>query len=576
MRGLPQPPLLLSILVILSTMSGRLNVTTTKLRASILRLRQQVKEGDRVEMSCPSPHPWFLCIWRSPAQERQCGIQQNVRGLQSVCSNTRLSLSGNSTDCRVSVVIGRRDHGTWTCLLTLQEDFSSLRSWVEIRVATRPVLSLELVLGGKKVRVSKSSQPPTLNMIEGQTKEVTCRADEVYPKPTFLWTLGQSSLISGHPHPPFLSTSLSRESPSLATSLQSSLEPSTPSPPPPLSLPHPPAVERSHLHYWVSSSSSLLVTPSLLHNNTTLSCTTLPSSETISLPLTVEAYLPPQLHLPVPISSGPPLLHLLLLLLLPLLLLAALLCCFFFIRRRRREEDGKDCSDDVVQPHSPHHHQVVCSVDNSGEVGGLWAGPNCTRKVSVIGRTYRGSLPSQSGGHKEEKEKEEKEKEEKEKEEKDHKEAMKKTKEEEEEEENRATLEFGGKYKMGDKLFRMENGWEEREENLRENGESDLERREERESIYLGENLLESERSESLCSVCSRSLSPPPQFLLPASSSSSTPPPYHFSPSSPRPSLFECRECCFDNSPLSCQLVAIPAFPSQRVDQRMEEELGEG
>ena len=175
------------------------------------------------------------------------------------------------------------------------------------------------------------------------------------------------------------------------------------------------------------------------------------------------------------------------------------------------------------------------------------------RKVSVIGRTYRGSLPSQSGGHKEEKEKSEKEK--------DHKEAMKKTKEEEEEE-NRATLEFGGKYKMGDKLFRVENGWEEREENLRENGESDLERREERESIYLGENLLESERSESLCSVCSRSLSPPPQLLLPASSSSSTPPPYHFSPSSPRPSLFECRECCFDNSPLSCQLVAIPAFPS--------------
>jgi len=190
---------------------------------------------------------------------------------------------------------------------------------------------------------------------------------------------------------------------------------------------------------------------------------------------------------------------------------------------------------------------VVCSLDNSGEVGGLWAGPNCTRKVSVIGRTYRGSLPSQSGGHKEEKE---------EKEEKDHKEAMKKTKEEEE---NRAELEFGGKYKMGDKLLRMGNGWEGRGENL---SESDLERREERESIYLGENLLESERSESLCSICSRSLSPPPQFLLPASSSSSTPPPYHFSPSSPRPSLFECRECCFDNSPLSCQLVAIPAFPS--------------
>ena len=28
----------------------------------------QVKEGERVDMSCPSPRPWFLCIWRSPAQ----------------------------------------------------------------------------------------------------------------------------------------------------------------------------------------------------------------------------------------------------------------------------------------------------------------------------------------------------------------------------------------------------------------------------------------------------------------------------------------------------------------------------
>jgi len=523
MQGLPRPPLLLLVLVILSTMSGRSN-PTTKLRASVLRLRQQVKEGDRVEMSCPSPHPWFLCIWRSPAQERQCGIQQSARGLQSVCSNTRLSLSGNSTDCRVSVVIGRRDHGTWTCLLTLQEDFSSLRSWVEIRVETRPILSLELVLGGKKVRVKKSSLPPTLNMIEGQTKEVICRADQAYPKPTFLWTLGQASLLSRHPHPP-----------SLSTSLQSEMEPSTPSPPPPLSLPHPPAVERSHLHFWVSSSSSLLVTPSLLHNNTTLSCTALPSSETISLPLTVEAYLPPQLHLPVPISSGLPLVHLLLLLLLPLLLLAALLCCFFFIRRRR-EDDAKDCRDDVLHP---PHHQVVCSVESTGEVGGLWAaGANCSRKVSVIGRTYRGSLPSQSAGHKQEEE-------------------------EEEGEADKAEMGVEVKYKKTG----MENGWEGKGRSWSENDESDLER-EEKGSIYLGGDLSlqESERSQSLCSVCSRysqSSPPPPQSLiLPASSSSSTPPPYHFSPSSPRPSLFQCRECCFDNSPLSCQLVAIPAFPS--------------
>ena len=157
--------------------------------------------------------------------------------------------------------------------------------------------------------------------------------------------------------------------------------------------------------------------------------------------------------------------------------------------------------------------------------------------MSVIGRTYRGSLPSQSAGHKQ-------------------------AEEEEEGEAKKAELEVEVKYKTG-----MENGWEGKGRSWSENGESDLER-EEKGSIYLGGDLSlqESERSQSLCSVCSRysqSSPPPPQSLiLPASSSSSTPPPFHFSPSSPRSSLFKCRECCFDNSPLSCQLVAIPAFPS--------------
>ena len=197
--------------------------------------------------------------------------------------------------------------------------------------------------------------------------------------------------------------------------------------------------------------------------------------------------------------------------------------------------------------------------------------------MSVIGRTYRGSLPSQSGlGHKEEDKEEEEE-----------------DKEEEEEEAKKAELEFGDKYnKMGDKQFVMENGWEGKGEIWSENDEmSDLER-EEKGSIYLGDFQQEfEERSQSLCSVCSsrysRSNSSPvaPQPILPTSSSSTPPSPYHFSPSSPRPSLFQCRECCFDNSPLSCQLVAIPAFPSpslggegrsddggkRRMGRRMEE-----
>ena len=147
---------------------------------------------------------------------------------------------------------------------------------------------------------------------------------------------------------------------------------------------------------------------------------------------------------------------------------------------------------------------------------------------------------------------------------------------------------------MGDKRFLMENGWEGKGEIWSEKDEmSDVER-EEKGSIYLGDFQQEfEERSQSLCSVCSsrysRSNSSPvaPQPILPTSSSSTPPSPYHFSPSSPRPSLFQCRECCFDNSPLSCQLVAIPAFPSpslggegrsedegrRKIGGRMEEQI---
>merc|ERR1719225_932781 len=89
--------------------------------------------------------------------------------------------------------------------------------------------------------------------------------------------------------------------------------------------------------------------------------------------------------------------------------------------------------------------------------------------------------------------------------------------------------------------------------------------RDEKGSLYLGGEDLSPENIGSLCSVCSRSISsitPPQSHVHPGSRSTTPPPSYHFSPSSPRPSLFQCRECCFDNSPLSSQLVAIPAFPS--------------
>ena len=122
--------------------------------------------------------------------------------------------------------------------------------------------------------------------------------------------------------------------------------------------------------------------------------------------------------------------------------------------------------------------------------------------MSVIGRTYRGSLPSQAGQHEDEE------------------------KEKGEENVDKASLELDQKYKtrlkFDDGQF-VKGGWEEKKQsengaehyggNQSENGDSGMER-DEKGSLYLGGDLSR-EKIGSLCSVCSRSISSitPPESL---------------------------------------------------------------
>ena len=130
--------------------------------------------------------------------------------------------------------------------------------------------------------------------------------------------------------------------------------------------------------------------------------------------------------------------------------------------------------------------------------------------MSVIGRTYRGSLPSQAGQHEDE------------------------DKEEREDNANRTSLELDQMYKMRLKLddgqfLKGDNwGWKEKKQsedgpghyggNQSENGDGEMERNEKR-SLYLGGDLSP-EKIGSLCSVCSRSISSitPPESLVPPGS----------------------------------------------------------
>ena len=119
------------------------------------------------------------------------------------------------------------------------------------------------------------------------------------------------------------------------------------------------------------------------------------------------------------------------------------------------------------------------------------------RKVSVIGRTYRGSLPSQAGQHEDEE------------------------KEKRGENVDRTSLELDQMYKMRLKLDdgqfvkadnwglkvknQSENGPGQYGGNQSENGDGEMER-DGKDSLYLGGDLSP-EKIGSLCSVCSRSIS---------------------------------------------------------------------
>ena len=114
--------------------------------------------------------------------------------------------------------------------------------------------------------------------------------------------------------------------------------------------------------------------------------------------------------------------------------------------------------------------------------------------MSVIGRTYRGSLPSPAGQHKDE------------------------DKEEREENVNRTSLELDQmnkrRLKLDDGQFVKGDDWGWKEKNQSENGDGEMER-DEKGSLYLGGDLSP-EKIGSLCSVCSRSLSSitPPETLV--------------------------------------------------------------
>ena len=138
-------------------------------------LVHSVVAGSEVLLSCPSPAPWLLCIWVSPGGDRRCQVslqEDRVEVCGQQAQQDSILTSSSAGGCELRLVSEVRDHGVWTCMLTLDTagQYDSL--------VTRLVLSV--------------SSPASLSLSRNET-HLTCRAELGYPAPALSWRLDQTS-----------------------------------------------------------------------------------------------------------------------------------------------------------------------------------------------------------------------------------------------------------------------------------------------------------------------------------------------------------------------------------------------
>jgi len=99
----PLLPLLVAIAIAAAQASIRI-VSQTPADGAI------VKRGRSVTLSCKTDRRWFFCLWRSPANDKSCAIQQaSTSPPMSVCrADRRIRMTPTATSCdiQVSFIIG--------------------------------------------------------------------------------------------------------------------------------------------------------------------------------------------------------------------------------------------------------------------------------------------------------------------------------------------------------------------------------------------------------------------------------------------------------------------------------------
>ena len=131
------------------------------------------------------------------------------------------------------------DHGSWTCMLTLDGVFESVRTYLDLQVSVRPKVSISSDNSGDQIRVvDGETSTARLDLTAGQDRNLTCSAHGGFPRSGFHWSVDTNNSTSS-----YLSPHSDQPSHML-----------------------------SPLSYTVTSSYSVTLHPSVSQSNTTLSC----------------------------------------------------------------------------------------------------------------------------------------------------------------------------------------------------------------------------------------------------------------------------------------------------------------
>ena len=151
--------------------------------------------GSGVLLSCPSPRPWLLCVMVSPMKEVVCGVREGG-SIARVCQGASLSLTGDETRCEVRIQAAPSHHGVWTCMLTMDQDYQAITTYIHLEVAVRPQVSIRHTAHGLVGWEDQQGAGRAVHLVEGEEQNFTCLAEEGFPRPDIHWTLGNYSTMT--------------------------------------------------------------------------------------------------------------------------------------------------------------------------------------------------------------------------------------------------------------------------------------------------------------------------------------------------------------------------------------------